>query len=732
MIRWGISRRGIYFVSTLLVAVVLALVLTAALMMVRGNLGASVNVSSADMALKAAESGLRYAQARLGENYAWRGDGAGVIVDTPDLMVREENGNVVGLLRASGGDYAQFRIRFNYQDDALWNEDGLEDPTAEMWVSHPYVSVNNIQGGSAMPVPRATGPNYMVETTSPRPYEVPSGTVAVLVEGRAGYGLRDVSPTDLNAALGVNQNVSVRVVEAYLRANNIPGLDAAAMAAGHIRVNLPPGSKDSMTVTDKSKASIPRVRSKDVVEVEAGSGVDGKYVSDSGEVYATDKALHASYDPTKVTPMKENSGDAFYKLTWDDVKKADPASGDQTIPAGTYVLWDDGTLHYYDMGYDAYVDYIEDNPTDAGATPILPSNLVFDKTKLTVKGNIYAQETAAGTKEFNLIPREGAQEDIPGVGGEEEEEEEDYEELAETVVDTVMPGISSVYSSSPTYSVTWTVPLAGTVPGGVQEYIDPTGWRGFIKLTDNGDGTGTLILDDKNVLNLNPRLDIDPVGALGRALEIADEEPAVQAILASIAVGTGSSGMKPIDLGGIDDKLDPDKIEVKFEPPAGSSAILSAEGSVRLGARVTGVGGSITSAEDISIIGAGSDLSASLEEGLNLYAQGDIVLSSLKQMKADEYEYKNFKMKGVIYSWGDFKAKIGYDDAKVKKWGSFHLEGALVAYGGDPTGAPGAGGNGAVDIAAQKVDLIFDPAYLVQIERTPQPGPLSQTFYTVY
>lgn len=107
------NQRGVYFVSVLVVSVLLIMLMTTAVITVRGSLSSSQHLSGGDAALRAAESGLRYAQARLGEDPFWRGNANRVVVNSPNLVIEEREGNVIGVLRADDGEFSQFRIRFN-------------------------------------------------------------------------------------------------------------------------------------------------------------------------------------------------------------------------------------------------------------------------------------------------------------------------------------------------------------------------------------------------------------------------------------------------------------------------------------------------------------------------------------------------------------------------------------------------------------------------------------------
>ena len=71
------------------------------------------------------------------------------------------------------------------------------------------------------------------------------------------------------------------------------------------------------------------------------------------------------------TFAQENVGDGsdFYNLEWGEVAQANPDPAEAAhIPAGTYVIWDDSSLHYYDRSFDDYKAYMSDpgNHSDPG------------------------------------------------------------------------------------------------------------------------------------------------------------------------------------------------------------------------------------------------------------------------------------------------------------------------------------------------------------------------------
>ena len=723
------SQKGIYFVSTLIVAVLISMLVTAAIFSVRGNLGASRHLAGGDAALKAADSGLRYAQAKLSENPDWRGDDNGITVNSPDLVIEENNGNVVGIIRSSGGPFSQFRLRFNYQDDAQGDVDGLADPPRSLWVDHPYLSINNLNGSSETAVPRGDGPAQSVTQDSEIPYQVPSGTVCLAVEGRAGPGLSGLGPANLNPSV-LNGSVTRKTVEAYFRFGSQPGADASAMAAGNVHAQLLPGSGFKFSTT--SKSGIPVIRSKKLVTVEGGSSSEN-YSSPNGEVHSGDNDLHAN--STVGTRLEDPTSD-FYKLTWDKVRKADP--GGDKLPAGTYVIWDDQSVHYYNMNYDDYLSHIASNPNAPGTIVSLETDSSsLSGTRLTISGDLYIEPTAGprggDVDEFNLIPRKGAQEDPPGAGGGGPAGPYTAAEVSAQFnsLNTPSPGMGG--------DIGWQLPnsaLPASHPNGLT--FQHQGQSFQIQPQPQG---VMLSYNNPNVDNQNPySLSIYHSAAKTLLETLAGAPPAdpdYEALMATFFSDGSGGGMEEIPLPGVNPppSLSADDMSVEFKPKNAKSAILSAQGNVNLASRVRGTGGSITSEGDIRMVGAGTSLAASLDEGLNLYAKGDVVLSSLKPANSGGFEYKSFRMKGVIYTWGDFIAKIGHEDGSVGKWGDFTLQGSLVAYGNKGNaalGEPGDGQGGDIRIKARQVKLQFDPAYLSAIQQNADPGHLRQASYTIY
>jgi len=722
-----------FLVSALLISLVVALFVGAALRLSIGNLKASSG--NRQHALLAAESGLRYVQTRLAADYRWDADG-GLMVNDTDMIVYEVRGNVIGLVRAAGGGFAQFRIRFNYQDDAQGDVDGFTDPPAEFVIDHPYVSVNNIMGGAAKSVPRADGPGWSVTSGSERPYKVPGSSTCVIVEGRYGPGLGNLSSSALNPE--VKGTCSTQIIEACLQVNEMAAANSVASSAGDTLFVLDTNSAVTLSAKDKNSPS--RIRSRAKIGVQGGDSPNLK--AEDGEAYTRSGTVDADDDGIR-TEVEDASTD-FYRLPWSEVRKAD--SSDSKLNAGTYVVWDDGTLHYYDMDYTEYVSFIySGGATDPGTVvdpSTLPSGFAFNgdpsDPTFSISENLYVDHSSTTASEFNLIPRAGVQEDPPGVSAQYGVDQLIARTLNSLPNPSDVDGGWFVFGGSE--KATWTIPITGSVPGGEIELREETLF-GILQyklvLRDAGPGKAELLLHDNLFSDFSPKLRDDPVGALEDAM--TDEFGGSSKVEQIAGLVVGGLTMSEFDFSTIAPSTTPpslraDDIRVLFEPPEGTSAILSSDGTIRIGSNVRGDGGSITAGRALRIVGNGTDLSASLSNGLTLYARDDLVLSSLKETSvgSNSWMYKDLNIKGVLYSCGNIDVKMNHSAASVTDAGSLLVEGSVVAYGGDPGGAPGSGFGGDILAWSEDTELKYNPTYLLRMDLTPPPGTLSQILHTTY
>jgi hypothetical protein len=216
--------------------------------------------------------------------------------------------------------------------------------------------------------------------------------------------------------------------------------------------------------------------------------------------------------------------------------------------------------------------------------------------------------------------------------------------------------------------------------------------------------------------------------------QFAGDAQMLQILSAILGSGSGTGEMRELELAAEPANLRADDLTVEFRPPEGESAILSSEGTIRLGTNVRGEGGSITSGGGIRLVGNGTQLSASLADGLTLYAKENVVLSSLKErtLGSNSWDYKDVVIKGVLYAWSDIDVKTGHDDPSVLTQGNFSVQGTIVAYGGDPQNMPGSGSGGNITVKARESRLKYDPTYLVQMNTITPNVPLNQTLYIIH
>ncbi len=675
----------------IILAVVTVMFVGAAARLTHGNLFAGQHSTLHDDAERAAESGVQYALSQLRADPAWRGDRNEVTVNSGDLFVVEDNGNVVGLVRTPDQRWSQFRLRFNYQDGGP-AEDGLPDPA--MVLDTPYVSLNNLQGGAAAPVPRADGAGWSVTGASERPFQTPAGTVCLAVEGRAGSGILAAGPANPNPAGVV---ATRKVVEAVYALEGVLGEEveeSAMMAAQGVTVEIPPGAGTlnlSAAGTDKAK-----LRSKGPVSVQGGAAGEN-LTGANAEVATPTSSVDARYRVADIGMAEEKPDDPFYRLLWDDVRKAQAT--DPELKAGTYVWWEDGTLHYYDMSHADYVDFIQKDPLNAGLPADLGSAVkaerVDGKMKLVVGSSVNVKPGA--TDELNILVRSGAAEEPPAskVGGNEAD------------------ALISLAGSDPrvllkVLQVTQDLPPPDqSVRRGSAELYDDSGTsQGFLKwdldtreVKYGGDLQRLLwtLAADRQVPGDNLVGTFNMYNAY---------------IVASDLGITASEAPGELDLPGVKDKLTASDVELELKGD-GKEVVLTSPGSVHITGGLRGTDASIVSGQDIKIVGMAVDFSASQNQAVSLYAKGDIVMSTLDKLPDGNYQFQDVKMKGVVYSWGDFIAKLGA--GKLGSGGSFSLEGSLIAYGGDPTDVPGANGKGKILIAADNAQLQFNSTYVTKM-----------------
>ena len=448
-------RRGFLLITTILITLVVVMVVGAAIRLAPTALVSASHYSDTQQAMMALDIGLEYVRNRLKEDMSWSGSpnsGPTTVVQTPDdsLVVVEDHGNVVGLVRFDSGQYGQFRIRFNHQDGPD-GADGMDNPSADYELDLGVVSLNNLITGS----PRAL---YATQSgaLAQRNEFVQPFQAYLAVEGRAGPAFRDSDPLAPNRAPG-KLRLTSRMAEVRMEATYSETLDAAAMAGGNIDAYLrrtlgamdptrpvePIQLKIASAWSEGSK-SPPRVRTKGALSVDSDSPEasqvnlsteEGFLNTSSGTVSGTTR-VNSTTTITTEQPSAE-----FYNLEWNEVHQSssDPLSTDTVnLKAGTYVVEEAGNgepqIRYFDMGLDEYLVAAQDsaNPppsvvldedlkqvrnnysvtnskaiqlhkTDHALNPKAPQAL---KAQLLIREDVYVQPTAQ-TSEFNFLPARG-------------------------------------------------------------------------------------------------------------------------------------------------------------------------------------------------------------------------------------------------------------------------------------------------------------------------------------
>lgn len=391
-----LKRSGMVLVVTLLISAVVALFLAGAVQLLP-TLGLSAqNLEGREQALLAARSGLDYARSRLQSDPRWRGDGNGLVVDTPEFKVLEDEGNVFGFLTPEKGEPTYFRFRFNYQNGSDPPEDSLPDP--KFLIDSEYVSYNNLRRAGRQEQYRAVlaDGRWKVTESSPIPVMVPKFTSTIIVEGFSGPAVRQVNPSSPNLTPG-QERFSLQVVEAYFTRPGFLAVDSAVMAAAQLDAHMLEGG--TMRVESDENGSPPRVRTLDQMEVYSLAGSanyqtedDGEVIVDTSRQFLLNGAVSTS--PTASHEDKDEQSSHWLKLGFDDITRAQPS--DANLRAGTYVWKSVGgvpRLEYFPVDYTGTIPTgtgtIINDGNDMLATGSGAIDLTTANFRLRIKDNVF-------------------------------------------------------------------------------------------------------------------------------------------------------------------------------------------------------------------------------------------------------------------------------------------------------------------------------------------------------
>lgn len=401
-----LKSRGVAFLTVLIMSVLVLMMISAALVLLPSGRAYGAATQQTQRAKAAAQAGIEYAYTKLHDDINWRADGNAVMVDIPNEMwVREDHGNLIGILYAPNGTRSMFRLRFNHQNNMDSPTENLPDPAADMAIPHKFVSVNNLASFSSAPLYRATGTGASVPSTAAQTADVPGSTAVLYAEGLSGPALRNITPTDLTPDPTAGA-VTSKIVEAYI------GNDAEAF--GHsvmygaddvefdLTGKLAMVSIDGTATSQAATLASMRVNSTDPNPVTMTNG---------GDVYVepnVGRFLVNGADSTAPAATQQDTSSTFVQLGWGDISQ--PGTTDPRMRAGTY-QWQDTnppSLAYYAEDYDPATF-----PTTAPVqTNLQPSQLTDDGTgiamdnlnlRLDISKNIQV-EASGGATGLAIVP----------------------------------------------------------------------------------------------------------------------------------------------------------------------------------------------------------------------------------------------------------------------------------------------------------------------------------------
>ncbi len=619
----------------------------------------------------------------------------------------------------------QFRIRFNLIDGSP-GADGLPDPAAPFDFSYPYVSVNNLMGNSETTSRATDGTDRVI---------VPAHAVYLAVEGRAGRGLSGLDSANFNPGQTFS-SVTPCTIECIQRVTNLgPPVDqAVVMGGGNVSLRLrDPAGKVQIDAT--SSGALVRMRSKGDIAVEDGASPN----VDAPNAVLLANNVSANLPGTGVTVDVEDPAAEFYKIPASDVHTAD---GTHTLMGGTYTVDQNGNVDYYDMPLATYLERMSDPATAATTLPTVASftfngsvaslsSPAAGQYELTISGDLLVEPSTTGQQDLAIIPKRGAKASRAdgggGGGGGGIYTIPGDTTVAPVAANFVMGGDANHYLSSTADNVFYatvaqTAGLSNTIAwGGGGEVTGQIQWGGGA--ITNLQASGSVYSNFDNVAGNFPHIYTAIANAVGSDPNLFDQFPGQLSMWGYTTAGGGGAGGGGTGggTGGVatevTDTLTTRNLTLNLQPPApGGSVTLSSPGDLVIGATLNGTGATLVSGRDIRIIGTGLDLSSEpgASRGLSMYANGNISVSTYTEDLSGASAvdaYRDFSVTGTVYANQGFSAVVGEEDVGYK---SFNLRGALVAYGGDPaTGNPGSAGT--VDITAASSNLIFDPAYLMDL-----------------
>ena len=736
-----LRSRGIVLIGILVLTLVATFFVGALLQMNPSRLRRTVQDEKHDNAAAAARAGVEYCLAQLVENQEWSGQGNGITVQTDSMVVREDHGNVTGWMRTDNGEWAGFRMRFNYQDGD-GGPDGMDQPTK--LIPSVAISYNNLANKSATPLPLGTGPdNSYTNLPEQHGFSVPEHAVALVVEGMVGPdiapdgALASTSPTAASGGPTI-----IRTVEGiYSIAGFSQGVadGAVLQAGGNSSFVLGSGSGDEddtngfLRLSASEQTAVIRTKGTSVIAQGPGKTSPFNFYPD---MHADVRVGKPGFSPfTKAgqeySQTSEGASDAMAQVEWDKV-----ASSDQPdrlhLPAGVYTVSDadkDTTdmdrVKYFPMTFPEYREKLASGETLVPSTlpPDFASRVKLNGRTITnADGSTEKRDLITFEKDIDVDPVNGqADLAIIPVNGAKQKSVSD---LTSTIPASKFPALPPddkndtglailEYLAAKTGQAQLKFLLNGTEynfdsvdhslaagsPQDVAEGILNGGHLSFdgeIQLpgTQPGEASGgspfpPLPLED--VLNLPLIAQVTNTG-----LQVSDPNTFMAAVseASDLPESVFQENVDPLRVpeSASSDQTVPQDLEITFAPTKGESAAIRTKGNVMLGTHLSGQGGAIVAAGRIDVIGLGIDLSAGQGErdGVSLYSKKDINISTYDQRRN---KFWDVSIKGVIFAKGNMTARLGETvrptDGVEPTWGRFDYMGSAIVLGNAPAATVG-------------------------------------------
>lgn len=327
------NKKGIVLVTTMLTVVLVMMLLSSVVYSNLGSFRLTTNFYDKENALMAAQSGAQYAITRLQSDILWKANpSTPYTFKTNDFEVKEEDGNVWGILSSANGKKSVFCIKFNCEDGP-GGFDNMNDSSKK--IESPYISTNNLfssvpcmaysadkNGSIQGKTVNENGKEVFKPNADAKQVTIPKATCNLIVEGFSGPAVREAS---LSEPIDPKSSCARQIVEIYVSIDpSSLNVDSAISASGNIDVKT-----GTFRLSSGEGSQAPNIRSLGHI------ALTGQVSAGNGTVYFNDGFTVNGATETDIKHEKSTSGENFAKITWADVPKA--TKSDTNLPSGTYV-----------------------------------------------------------------------------------------------------------------------------------------------------------------------------------------------------------------------------------------------------------------------------------------------------------------------------------------------------------------------------------------------------------